>query len=195
MNNGFDVAPHTKVFISKQYPPPRQATIDVIRKTFNNDESIQLMKDNINEIRIDRRFIDDNPKEFVGEWYIDKRFLVWDNGTMSPEQYEMIVIHELDGHAFFQWAVTHRTKLLEEFCKLANKTNPITKYISEHEKEWRGDDTHYGKTFDYYVDEQHSAMAELDHMLEFRGKPYHKYLIDQSDLVDLLQLYRALHSN
>jgi len=148
--HGFNVN-KTKVIISEQTPIPRAETVKVIRNIWNNDTSIQLMRDWITTIHIDKVLY--HPHGFIGEWWDDSRmFKIYDDHNVKPSYYEVVTIHELDGHAFYQWARTNRSKQLNDFYKLAVATSPITQYIKNNKSVWKED---------LYADEQHSAIAEI----------------------------------
>jgi hypothetical protein len=192
VKHGFVVSPHTRVIIDERFPPPREEVVDVVRNIWNTDKSIQQMRDYINEIRIDVRGLNDT-NQYIGEWYKDYRFHIYDNITMDPHYYETVTIHELDGHAYFQWSMIYRTKLLEAFCKLANICPPVTSYVKKYEDKWRKIPMGINNDFNYYTDEQHSALAEIDHEIENCGIPYHEILISDKLRDQLLHLYRELH--
>lgn len=192
LKHDFDVDQHTTVTIDEQVPEPRSETIDVVRRIWNNDKSIQLMRGYINEIVIDRMWILD-PIKHLGEWYQNGKFQINDSIDIAPKFYEIITIHELDGHAFFQWAMINRKKELDEFVKLVDETPPITDYVKINEGRWGKMKSVDGYPYTWLQDEQHSAMAEIDHMLEFGVELLNINLIDTKGRDELLQLYRALH--
>ena len=161
VKNGFEVSPHTDVIISEQWPTPRPELVDFVRWVFNNDSSIKLIKHVIARIVIDR-YTDPTGRN-IGEWCPDTRTLIIaDNPNTTLEAYQSVMVHEIDGHCFFDWAVDHRKELLDKFCALAEKTPPITDYIQAFEKEWRAD---YWRGYNGYVNEQHSAIAEIHQQL------------------------------
>lgn len=177
--NGFNVSPDTKITVSIQTPSPRQEIIEVVRKTWNGNKEIQKLKGIVKEIILDRGFWD-NPEVYVGEWF-EGKFTIRDNLSLTPAHYKAITIHEMVGHAFWDWARKNRSRDLAKFVLTADQTPPLTEYIKDNEVQWREE----SQTL--YANEQHSAMAEWMN----KTPVHHKYLITPPK--ELQQLYVELH--
>lgn len=185
-NLDFNLAPITKITVNQQLPRIRAEVIYYVREYWNNNKEIQWLKGMVKIIEFDAILMN-NPDIYIGEWNTDGRFVIRDNSNMEPRFYKSITCHELNGHAFFDWACDNRINELKEFCEEAHNTQPINNYVKSHEDLWKKRTDAKGYT--HYQDEQHSAMAQI-----VNDMPVDYDLCEDIDLIELKQLYGILHS-
>ena len=142
-SHGFKVYKNTKVYIGKETeggwsrdgkPAPRDEVVQTVRNMWNTDPSIIAMRKFIKSIKITYR----KSGNLAGQWSnSEKKFSVIDNGTANPHDYEEVVIHEVIGHAFWDFSRKWRRIELANFNKLANSLPPVNDYVKDNENTWK----------------------------------------------------------
>lgn len=184
-SHGFKVYKNTYVYIadycSASKPAPKEDVVEALQNHFNTSKSIRKMVKHIKRVKI--TYSDSN--RFAGTWNNEKQqFSYIDSVRMTPEYAVQVMIHEVDGHAFWHWATKWRNEELYKFNKLANELPPVNDYVktyTRHKQE--------GSVSTIYENEQHSAVTEL----MVHGGSYHKQLIGEKDLNKLKKAWEDLH--
>lgn len=142
-SHGFKVYKNTYVYIAKATaggwsrggkPAPREEIVNAIRNHFNSSPSIRKMVKHIKGIKI--TYSESN--KFAGFWVSDKQqFEYIDSERMNIDDAIQVVIHEIDGHAFWHWAMVWRREELIAFNKLANSMPPVNNYVADNEEKWK----------------------------------------------------------
>lgn len=189
-SHGFKVYKNTYVYIAKATeggwsrsgkPAPKVEVVQALQNHFNTSKSIRKMVKHIKGIKI--TYSDSN--KFAGFWVGKKQqFEYIDKLNMTPDDAIQVMIHEVDGHAFYHWAEKWRNEEWEAFNKLANRMSPVNDYVKTYEKK-----KIEGRTNTIYENEQHSAVTEL----MVHGSSYHRQLIGESDLKQLKEAWELLH--
>lgn len=189
-SHGFKVYKNTYVYIAKATeggwsrsgkPAPNDENVKALRNHFNASPSIRKMVKHIKRIRI--MYSDSN--KFAGTWDSEKQeFTYIDSVHMKPEHAVQVMVHEVDGHAFWHWAMEWRKEELYAFAELANKMPPVNDYVARYESRKIN-----GVVTSIYENEQHSAVTEL----MVHGSSYHKQLIGEEDLNKLKEAWERLH--
>jgi hypothetical protein len=189
-SHGFKVFKNTYVYVAKPTqggwsragkPAPKKECVDALKKHFNTSKSIRKMVKHIKRIKI----VYSDSNRFAGTWTnTKKQFQYIDHHSTTPEQAVQVMVHEIDGHAFYHWAEKWRNIEWTTFNELANKMPPVNDYVKTYQK-YKVD----GRTNTIYENEQHSAVAEL----VISGESWHKQLINNEDLDKLKSAFNALH--
>ena len=131
------------------------------------------------------RILFSNSYKWAGEWdSVKQEFSYIDKDNMNADDAVQVMIHEVDGHAFWDWAMEWRREERYAFAELANKMPPVNDYVKKYEFKKIN-----GSLNSIYENEQHSAVTEL----MVHGSSYHKQLISESDLAKLKEAWKALH--
>lgn len=189
-SHGFKVYKNTYVYIGKACeggwsrggkPAPKVDVVIALQDHFNSSKSIRKMVKHIKRIKI----MYSDSARWAGIWDNEKQMFTYnDSVNMKPEHAIQVMIHEVDGHAFWYWSKEWRNEEREAFNKLANKLPPVNDYVKTYLKK-----KVEGRTNTIYENEQHSAITEL----MVSGSSYHKQLIGEADLVKLKKAWELLH--
>mgnify|MGYP001073498813 CR=1 FL=1 len=189
-SHGFKVYKNTYVYIAKATeggwsrdgkPAPKVKVVQALQKHFNTSKSIRKMVKHINGVKITYS----DASRFAGYWVSSKQqFEYIDSEHMTPSNAVQVMIHEVDGHAFWDFAKKWRHSEWEAFNVLANKMPPVNDYVKKYLK----NKLDY-RTDSIYENEQHSAVTELI----VNGSSYHTQLISESDLAKLKKAWELLH--
>lgn len=115
-------------------PAPRKEIVSVIRDLWNNDPAFKKMRKHVDYLTIQ---YSENVTN-VGRWNpTEKKLTVFDNGTMSPDDFKSLFVHEVIGHVFWDLARKWRREELVEFNRLANSLPPVNSYVQKNEEEWK----------------------------------------------------------
>lgn len=161
--NGFKVKATTTIYIAKPStggwhcdarPAPRSEVVEAVQKVWNTEKSLKRLRKFVKSISIQYT----KTMNTVGLWENDKsKVTIYDDGKTPIQFYESVMIHEVVGHTFFNFAIKYRREELVKFCTLANKLQSITNYINDNEIKWRkindeGDDRFHtlGRKFGLY---------------------------------------------
>ncbi len=173
-------------------PAPRKAIVNVVRNLWNTDHSVNKMRKHIKALSI--RYTQNG---IAGSWCKEqKRIVVNDNGRDSIKYYIYVLVHEVVGHAFWDFSRKWRRQELIAFNKLANKLSPINTYVQKNADKWKIVNDDYDElrnlkgheTMTRYANEQHSAITEIKY-----GTGGHEVIINNKDKQKLIKLWEALH--
>lgn len=182
-SHGFKTYKNTRLYIGQSteggwsrsgIPAPRKEIVDMFRNLWNNDTSIIAMRKHITEITITRV----KTLPIAGTWDgKKKKITIKDNGHDTIQWYKGTVVHEIVGHAFWDFSRKWRRVELLKFNKLANETAPVNDYvkkgIKKGWKEWNDDleevdkfHKKYDDVDEYAIDQEqyqkdHDALQEL----------------------------------
>ena len=168
---GFKTYKNTRLYIGtvteNGHPAPRKEIVDMFRNLWNNDSSIIAMRKHIKEIVITRV----KTLPLAGTWEKEKeKVCIKDNGIASLDWYKGTVVHEIVGHAFWDFSRKWRRVELLKFNKLANKTAPVNPYVKKNEQKWKkwNDDLEevdrfHKKYDDIEMDDIDSEQYQKDH--------------------------------
>jgi len=189
-SHGFKVYKNTYVYIAKATeggwsrdgkPAPRVEIIEALQNHFNSSKSIRKMVKHIKRIKV----MYSESSRFVGYWDSEKQMFTYlDKANMTVDDAIQVMIHEVDGHAFYSWSKEWRHEEWEAFNKLANALPPVNDYVKTYMKK-----KIEGRTSTIYENEQHSAVTELI----VNGSSFHKQLIGEADLDKLKKAWETLH--
>ena len=195
-SHGLKVYKGTKVYIGKattSKPAPSQEIVNLFTDLWNNDPSIKKLRKHIDYIKITYRL----SGNLVGTWNkSDKKVTIIDSGS-SYTNHKSVIVHEIIGHAFWDFSRKWRRTEITKFNELANKLPPVNSYVEQNERKWKtwNDDCdsvcvdkvgHDGCT--RYANEQHSAITELIY-----GETHHTTLLDDEHIHQLKVLWEELH--
>lgn len=175
-SHGFKVYKNTYVYIAKASmgglcrdgkPAPKVEVVQALQNHFNSSPSIRKMVKHIKGISIK---YSDNSK-FAGYWVSEKQqFEYIDSNHMNVDDAIQVMIHEVDGHAFWHWAMQWRREELISFNKLANNMSPVNNYVGDNEEEWRKGNDDWDK-----VDKFEAKWKDLnDYSSEEDAEQYNK---------------------
>jgi len=128
-------------------PAPRKEIVDMVRDMWNNDQSIKAMRKYIKQLSI----VYQKTNKFVGIWFsLEQKVMMIDDRTQSLDWMKSTFIHEVIGHAFWDFAKKWRREELIAFNLLANSLPPVSTYIKNNEDDWRktNDDNDERKKFE-----------------------------------------------
>lgn len=186
-SHGFKVYKNTYVYVaeycSSSKPAPKEEVIEALQNHFNTSKSIRKMVKHIKRMK----FTYSNSSRFAGWWRDAKQqFDYIDSIYMSPANAVQVMIHEIDGHAFWHWAEKWRAEERKVFNKLANKLPPVNDYVATYTKK-----KIEGRIDTIYENEQHSAITELI----VNGGSYHTMNKDMTvnQLKRLKEAWELLH--
>jgi len=179
-SQGFKTYKNTRVYIGTAtengLPAPRKEIVDMFIDMWNTDSSIIAMRKHIKEIVITRV----KTLPLAGTWEKEKeKVCIKDNGSTSIQWYKGTVVHEIVGHAFWDFSRKWRREELLKFNKLANQTAPVNDYVKKNEKKWKSwnDDLEE-------VDKFHKKYDDID-MDDIDSEQYQK---DHDALKELLKV-------
>ena len=183
-SHGFKVYKNTYVYIAKSTdnkPAPRKQIVEALVNHFNTSQSIRKMVKHIKRVRI----LYSDSSRFAGTWWnVKQEFSYIDHKSMNIENALEVMIHEIDGHAFYQFGEKWRKVEWDAFNELANKMPPVNRYVKTYLKNKID-----GRTNTKYENEQHSAITEL----MVHGSSYHTLLIGGADLEKLKNAWSEFH--
>ena len=205
-SHGLKVYKGTKVYIGKATsggwsrggkPAPDPVIVNLFTNMWNDDPSIKKMRKHIKYVKITYQ----NSGNVVGTWNTDdKKVSIIDTGNPNTDQMSVIV-HEVVGHAFWDFSRKWRRDKLVKFNELANSLPPVNTYGEKNEEKWKSwnDEAREGRlkgitntkgseSMTRYANEQHSAITELMY-----NQTHHKTLINDSDKQKLIQAWKELH--
>lgn len=184
-SHGFKVYKNTYVYIaeycSASKPAPKEEVVVALQNHFNTSKSIRKMVKHIKRVKITYS----NSNRFAGIWDDGKQeFAYIDSSNMTPEYAIQVMIHEVDGHAFWHWSEKWRGEERRAFNELANKLPPVNDYVKTYTRNKID-----GRVDTIFENEQHSAVTEL----MVNGSSYHTQLISEKDLDKLKKAWELLH--
>jgi hypothetical protein len=205
-SHGLKVYKGTNVYIGKETaggwsrggkPAPDPVIVNLFTNMWNDDPSIKKMRKHIKYVKITYQ----NSGNIVGTWNTDdKKVSIIDTGNPNTDQMSVIV-HEVVGHAFWDFSRKWRRDKLVKFNELANSLPPVNTYCKENEEEWKSinherkegrlkgiTNTKGTESMTKYANEQHSAITELVY-----NQTHHRTLINDSDKQKLIQAWKELH--
>ncbi len=170
-SSGFKVHKNFKLYIGKATeggwsrggkPAVRKELVDMVNKFWNSDPCIRKIEKHIKGLTM----VYNKNNTFAGRWdYETKTVRIMDNGISPIECYKSVLIHEVNGHAFWDLSRKWRREELIAFNKLANKLSPITTYIKNYRKKWENwnddndDEIQFKKSIEHIPD--YDANEEL----------------------------------
>ena len=200
-SHGFKVHKNTKVYIGKatmSKSAVNEELVELIRNLWNSNESTKKMRKHVKYISI-KHLISGNR---AGSWNLAKQKVEIIQVREQPdlEWYRGTFIHEVEGHAFWDFSRKWRRQEVIKFNELANKMPPVNGYCKKNEKKWKSwndekwDDLekepHSSMT--RYANEQHSAVSEIVRDVG-RGTMSEDKLIGDKDLKKLVSAWHELH--
>ena len=115
-------------------PAPRKEIVDTLKEMWNNDHTIKRMKKHIDYLTIQYS----EHVKHVGLWDFEKKKLtVFDNGSMTPEDFKSLMVHEVIGHTFWDQSRKWRREELVNFNRIANEMPPVNAYVAKNEEQWK----------------------------------------------------------
>ena len=196
-SHGFKVHKNTKVYIGKATMSKSavdEKLVSLIRNLWNSNESTKKMRKHIKYISIKNL----SSAKRAGSWNLEKQKVEIVQVHYRPDLnwYEGTFIHEVEGHAFWDFSRKWRRQEIVKFNELANKMPPVNNYCKKYEKEWKKindeswdsnvKEVHPSMT--RYANEQHSAICEIVRNV---GEKY--ILIGDKDLKKLVSAWHELH--
>ena len=137
-SQGFKVHKNFKLYIGKATeggwsrggkPAVRKELVTMVNKFWNDDPCIRKIEKHIKGLTM----VYNTNNTFAGRWdYETKTVRIMDNGRDSIQFYKSVLIHEVNGHAFWDLSRKWRRVELIAFNELANKLSPITPYIRDY---------------------------------------------------------------
>ena len=189
-SHGFKVYKNTYVYIAKETeggysragkPAPKKQCVRALVEHFNTSKSIRKMVKHIKRIKV----VYSDSNKYAGTWTEGKQeFQFIDHFHLTPTQAVEIMIHEIDGHAFYHFGEKWRKVEWTAFNELANKMPPVNDYVKTYEKK-----KIENRTDSIYENEQHSAITEL----MVHGSTSHTILIGDKDLEKLKVAWSNFH--
>ena len=164
-SHGFKVHKNTKVYIGKATMSKSavdEDLVELIKNLWNSNESTKKMRKHIKYISIKNL----SSSSRAGSWNLEKQKVEIVQVRHNPDLdwYEGTFIHEVEGHAFWDFSRKWRRQELIKFNELANKMPPVNDYVAEYIEDKRD-----GRIDTIFENEQHSAIAEI----VMAGKSYH----------------------
>ena len=184
-----------KVYIGKataSKQAPSEEIVNLFTKMWHEDHSIIKLRKHIDYIKITYRL----SGNLAGTWNkVDKKISIIDMDNPYTN-YKGTIVHEIIGHAFWDFSRKWRRTELIKFNELANKLPPVNSYVKENETRWKmwnddddkdqQDSGHDGMT--RYANEQHSAITELIY-----NETHFATLLDDKNIDKLKALWKELH--
>jgi len=171
---GFKTYKNTRLYIGKStnggwsrsgLEAPRKVIVNMFRNFWNNDTSIKAMRKHITEITITRV----KTLPIAGTWDGEKKKVsIKDNGFASLDWYKGTVIHEIVGHAFWDFSRKWRREELVRFNQLANSIAPVNDYVKKNQEKWKSwndeEVDRFHKKYDHIdTDDIDSEQYQKDH--------------------------------
>ena len=196
-SHGFKVHKNTKVYIGKatlSKSAVDDSLVSLVRNLWNSNESTKKMRKHIKYISIKNL----SSAKRAGSWNYEKQKVEIVQVHYKPDLnwYEGTFIHEVEGHAFWDFSRKWRRGELVKFNELANKMPPVNGYCKKYEKKWKeindeswdsnAKEVHPSMT--RYANEQHSAICEV-----VRKVGEKNILIGDKDLKKLVSAWHELH--
>ena len=204
-SHGLRVYKGTKVYIGKETaggwsrggkPAPNQEVVDLFTNMWHTDPSIIKMRKHIKNVKITYQ----TSGNIAGTWDFDgSKVSIIDHGQ-SQETTMATIVHEIVGHAFWDFSRKWRRDKLVKFNELANSLPPVNDYVDDNKEKWKTWNDEQGRSkgitntkgsesMTRYANEQHSAITELI----YETKGWKKTLINDSDKQKLIQAWKELH--
>ena len=196
-SHGFKVHKNTKVYIGKATMSKSavdEKLVSLVRNLWNSNESTKKMRKHIKYISIKNL----SSSKRAGSWNLEKQKVEIVQVHYRPDLnwYEGTFIHEVEGHAFWDFSRKWRRQEIVKFNELANKMPPVNNYCKKYEKKWKeindeswdsnAKEVHPSMT--RYANEQHSAICEV-----VRNVGEKNILIGDKDLKKLVSAWHELH--
>jgi hypothetical protein len=196
-SHGFKVHKNTKVYIGKATMSKSavdEKLVSLVRNLWNSNESTKKMRKHIKYISIKNL----SSAKRAGSWNLEKQKVEIVQVHYRPDLnwYEGTFIHEVEGHAFWDFSRKWRRQEIVKFNELANKMPPVNNYCKKYEKKWKeindeswdsnAKEVHPSMT--RYANEQHSAICEV-----VRNVGEKNILIGDKDLKKLVSAWHELH--
>ena len=196
-SHGFKVHKNTKVYIGKATMSKSavdEDLVELIKNLWNSNESTKKMRKHIKYISIKNL----SSSSRAGSWNLEKQKVEIVQVRHNPDLdwYEGTFIHEVEGHAFWDFSRKWRRQELIKFNELANKMPPVNDYCKKNEKKWKAiNDEYWDKnakdphpSMTRYANEQHSAICEV-----VRKVGEKNILIEDKDFKKLVSVWHELH--
>jgi len=202
-SHGFKVYKGTYVNVG-QGVNPKLALL--VQDLWNNNESTKKMRKHVRGITIKKLSTVKRGGRWNGEkgWY--EHIQKYDG--FNEEWHKSVFYHEIEGHAFWDFAKKWRREALIKFNEMANNMPALDEYAKENEVEWKkiNDDLDKIKSIkkkydDYYNlhgdDGDYAKYQEFEDMLnEARNDSGHKtmtrYANEQHSI--LTEIIRGVHT-
>ena len=196
-SHGFKVHKNTKVYIGKATMSKSavdEDLVELIKNLWNSNESTKKMRKHIKYISIKNL----SSAKSAGSCNLEKQKVEIVQVHYRPDLnwYEGTFIHEVEGHAFWDFSRKWRRQEIVKFNELANKMPPVNNYCKKYEKKWKeindeswdsnAKEVHPSMT--RYANEQHSAICEV-----VRNVGEKNILIGDKDLKKLVSAWHELH--
>ena len=197
-SHGFKVHKNTTVYVGKETESKSgvsEELVEVLQDLFNNNPASKKMKNFIKSISIKRSV---QSSGTAGRWsFVNSKIEIIQHGD-EVEWYKGTFFHEVEGHAFWDFARKYRREELIAFNELANKMPPVNGYVKDNAKKWKtwkddegvyaikGVESHPSMT--RYANEQHSAIGEI-----VRDVARREMLITEPQKMRLVALWELLH--
>ncbi len=138
--------------------PPREEVVDNFKEMWNKDPQIRKMEKHIEYVSM----VNNKTGNNAGTWSNGKaKVKLYDRESMTPEEMNLVVAHEISGHTFWDFSRKWRREALVEFNKIANALPPANDYVETNEEEW--------KTWNDDPDEIDKLKEEADRIYEEYG--------------------------
>ena len=184
-SKGFKVYKNTRVYIAETSdggwsrsakPAPRKELVDMFRDFWNNDPSIIAMRKHISAISITTA----KTINIAGTWDKTKEQVsIKDDQSSSLHWYKGTVVHEIVGHAFWDFSRKWRREELVKFNELANKIAPVNNYVKKNEEKWRSWNDDLEEVDKFHKKYDQFTMDDIDN---------DEYQKDHDALKDLLKI-------
>lgn len=117
----------------------RQEIVNAVRDLYN-DHSFNKTRKHIRYISIQYQ----KTNKYVGFWNNEKaKLTIIDDHRQTVQEFKSTLCHEVKGHTRWHLALKWRRLELIGFNKFATKCDPVSTYVRDNEKKWRGHDDDY----------------------------------------------------
>ena len=176
-SHGLKVYKGTKVYIGKETaggwsrggkPAPNQEVVDLFTNMWNNDPSIKKMRKHIKNVKITYQ----TSGNIAGTWDNDNSKVSIIDKDNPNTDYMGVIVHEVVGHAFWDFSRKWRRDKLIKFNELANSLPPVNNYVDDNKEKWKTINDEYDdeKLFKKSVAHIPEYDASNDLMQEYNDK-------------------------
>ena len=193
-SHGFKVYKGTTVYVGKETPIKSgvsEELVSTLQDLWNNNPSTKKMRKFIKYISIKRSVQNGGT---AGRWDCEKQMVEIIQHKDEVSWYIGTFYHEVEGHAFWDFARLWRREELVKFNELANSLPPVNSYIKDNEHKWKiwnddGDsDYEPHPSMTRYANEQHSAITEI-----IRNVDRRETILFKEGVEELVKAWEALH--
>ena len=193
-SHGFKVYKGTTVYIGKSTAIKNgvsEELVSMLQDLWNNNPSTKKMRKFVKYISIKKSIQSGGTS---GRWMKERQAIEIIQHGDEVNWYKGTFYHEVEGHAFWDFARKWRREELIKFNELANRMPPINSYIKDNEYRWRGwnddgdSDYEAHPSMTRYANEQHSAITEI-----IRCSGRRETLLFKEGVEQLVKAWEDLH--